>query len=475
MLRPIQSKISTVSAQNPLAELEGNTNISATTNVENKSAGIETNSSSAAQNSLTQSTLPKAQQSILNAHSTRRQQSEWDEPAYRSGERVEHHFSVTKLPHQNQIKNTAIGKTSIDRTNTIPKNIRNNTGIVLAHLQPLQQLAEQENCVLAIRHVDRLSTQLIEAGHPTKNFHIKGKSASWGPQAGMICVDQRFSKMAGQDEQKIRKYTQQVSECISNGHAVAVDLKLSKDRLNTLLEKNVITLHEEKDGIITLLANNPVGNCEKFFAQKQEDGHYLIHHENQPLTVLADKMHSLPLTADYDLLLVAPSLKDFGNHDNLPVSDISHQTFLSRMGKYKSVPTQLQSYLKPDFFYQKEDPNLGNASERIRHMIPKINHTLKCGPGKEVVHHNVDSSSPAADPAANYPATFFTPFAIDGKKIHIVMNTDEMRKMIQEIKQAGYHTRLNPLWEKEVAQIKRPSFSQATEILRNSKQSEVPH
>lgn len=512
MLHLTPSKVPPVSTHTQLSRAEHSASVSTTTNDENKSAGIATHSLNTGDQSATQSTLPQAEQSILNAHSTRRKQSEWDEPAYRPGERIAHHFSTTKALPPNQINTTVMGNLSLDqdlrktvlarrvdadhteivrqgdttqpgrfclstmdKTNIIPEQIRHNTGIVLAHLQPLQQLAEQEKCVLAIRHVDRLATQLIEAGYPTKNFHIKGKSASWGPQAGFICVDQGFSKLAGQDDQKIKKSTAAVRKCIEENHAAPVHLTLSENRLRTLVEKGIITLGKEQNGSITLSAKNPLGQNEIFFAKKQEDGDYLIYHENQPLAVLADKMHSLPLTADYDLLLLAPALEHLDNRDNLPVSDISHQTFLGRIAKYKSIPTQLQSHLKPDFFYQKEDPNLGHASARIRHMIPKINKALGCTPGKEVVHHNVDASSPAADPAANYPATFFTPFAIDGKKIHIVMNTDEMRDMIQTIKDAGYHTRLNPLWEKEVTQIKRPSFNKATEVLRNSKNSQAPN
>jgi len=63
--------------------------------------------------------------------------------------------------------------------------IRLQTGIVPAHLVPLQQLAQQYNVVIGIRPVDPLATDLIEAGHPTKDFHIKGKSASLG-SAGRI-------------------------------------------------------------------------------------------------------------------------------------------------------------------------------------------------------------------------------------------------------------------------------------------------
>lgn len=56
--------------------------------------------------------------------------------------------------------------------------VKDKTGMVAAHLIPLQQVARDHNCIIGIRPVDRLATELIESGHPTKGFHIKGKSAS---------------------------------------------------------------------------------------------------------------------------------------------------------------------------------------------------------------------------------------------------------------------------------------------------------
>lgn len=73
--------------------------------------------------------------------------------------------------------------------------VKDNRGLAHKHLLPLQYLANEINCIISFRSVDNSATELIESGYPTKGFHIKGKSASWGPQAGFICEEQRFSKL----------------------------------------------------------------------------------------------------------------------------------------------------------------------------------------------------------------------------------------------------------------------------------------
>lgn len=383
------------------------------------------------------------------------------------------HYRIVPISKTEKDKDPASPKkkvftaTSIERQYDHDADLKNKTGIVPAHLPALQDLAGKENTVIAIRPVDPLATQLIEEGHPTKNFHIKGKSASWGPQAGMIPVDQRFSKLAGQDDQKISEYTQKVRQSIDDNKAIAIDLMITQDRLDTLVKQGMITKVDEKDNTITLTAKNPLQKTEQFLAKKQENGRYLILYNDQPVTVLAspvasmDKDQALPLTADYDLLLLAPYLHDFGPHDNVPVSDISYEEFVKRKKMYSPDSEVCKQYSRPDEFYKKADKNIGNASKRVQEMISKINQTLNLRPGKEVVHHGDDASNPTSDPESNYPATFFLPFEIDGRKIHIVNNTQEMSEMIRKIKDQDYYFRPNPLWEPDVTQVKRKAYTEA--------------
>ncbi|MBM7074213.1 hypothetical protein JQC92_19645 [Shewanella sp. 202IG2-18] len=64
------------------------------------------------------------------------------------------------------------------------------SGIVPNHKQALLQTASENNCIVMVRPVNKLSTDLIAEGYATKDLHVKGKSSDWGPQAGFICCDQ---------------------------------------------------------------------------------------------------------------------------------------------------------------------------------------------------------------------------------------------------------------------------------------------
>ncbi|AOM40339.1 anthrax toxin-like adenylyl cyclase domain-containing protein [Xenorhabdus hominickii] len=70
-------------------------------------------------------------------------------------------------------------------------------GIQPNHLVELQKYSSEQQCIIGFRSVENVAGDWIAAGYPTKSFHIKGKSSSWGPQAGFIPVEQKYSKVQG--------------------------------------------------------------------------------------------------------------------------------------------------------------------------------------------------------------------------------------------------------------------------------------
>jgi Anthrax toxin LF subunit len=358
------------------------------------------------------------------------------------------------------------------------QDVQDRTGIVASHLEPLLNVAKEHNCIIGMRPVESVATGLIEDGHPTKDFHIKGKSANWGPQAGMICVDQAFSKLEGKGLESITKFSGQTSECIKDGYAVAVPLVISRERMAILLSLDLITdmCHPDAEGLIKFSATGHTsGETYSFEATPEPGGEdlYQISQQGQPLQVLAKEVGGKPLTADYDLHLIGPHISDLGSQDNLPVPDVAHKVFKERIDGYISggksfselAPELHAAYADPGYFYAKEDEDIGNATSRITAMIPVINKAL-VGEGEKVVHHNADSGSPAADNGANYPATFFLPVKLgEFKEICVINNHNEMRELIQEAKNSGYHIPLNPLWEQEVTSVRREDFANAQTFL----------
>lgn len=348
--------------------------------------------------------------------------------------------------------------------------IKDETGVVTSHLQPLEKLASQTNCIIAIRPVEKIATQLIMAGHPTKNLHIKGKSASWGPQAGMICVNQKFSKLEDSDKKTIDQFNVSVKQCLQLNYASSVQLNLSKAHLSYLLSQGLVTLSLEVNDRISIEAKAPSGQSYTFAGVRDNNDYYRIFYNEAPFEVLAPNSQMRPFTADYDLLLVAPHISEIGPQDRLPIPDVAHPVFSRRLKQYRSLPDNLEmmrDYYSAKNFYSKADPDMGNASLRVRNIVPLINSELNCRPGFEVVHHGADDSNPATDMTSNYPATFFLPKPMATfKKISIVHDKAELIQMVQTIKDAHYHVSLNPLWETEITQIKRSCYIKGREILK---------
>lgn len=364
--------------------------------------------------------------------------------------------------------------------------VKGQTGIASGHLAPFQRLAAEHNTIIGVRAVEPVATGLIEAGHPTKDFHIKGKSADWGPQAGLICVDQALSKLekfAENNPQKIAKANEQTTGSIQDGSAVSVPLTVSSNRLNDLLKLGKIDQlqAETPHGVIRFSAKGPSHQMYAFEGKRQSplDNNFQITHQGKPVEVLAKTEGGKALTADYDLYLIGPHLSDLGPQDKLPVPDIAHSVFKERIDGYKQRSADPNQYeapheLREDYesagrFYQKEDSNIGNATSRIANMIPAINEAL-VGNGEWVVHHNADSGSPATDVAANYPVTFFLPAKLGRfDEVSIINDGKEMAELIRTAKDNGYHMPLNPLWEKEVVNVRRPAFSEAQARLSSSR------
>ncbi len=394
-------------------------------------------------------------------------------------------FSLETLQQRRLGPSTDVAHGAKAPASAASEHVKASTGIVSSHLAPLQTLAAQTHTIIGIRPVESVATGLIEAGHPTKDFHIKGKSADWGPQAGLICADQALSKLekfAAQNPGKVARANEQVQACINDGHAVAVPLEISSNRLNELKGLGKITELTAPDdhGTRQFKAEGPSHQLYAFEAKtvSPSGDRYAITHQGKPLEVLAKSPEGKALTADYDLHMVAPHISDYGPQDKLPVPDVAHSVYTSRIDGYLKrhadddtyqMPQALRaSYDSAAHFYAKEDSDLGNATPRITQLIELINQRL-VGNGERVVHHNADSGSPATEVAANYPATFFLPAKLGRfDEICIINDSKEMAELVRTAKDNGYQVPLNPLWEKDVVGIKRANFTHAQERLERA-------
>jgi len=354
--------------------------------------------------------------------------------------------------------------------------VRDETGVIGGDLAGLQKVAYQYNTIIGIRPVDRFATGLIGSGYETKGFHIKGKSASWGPQAGLICADQRFSKLENADPARIRKFDAEIAKSIQDKDAVLVPLKLEQDRLDTLVKMGVISEMSTPDsnGVSTFTATAPSGTQYRFEATPTTNAGqklFAITTGRKPIEVLAPAVpgSNKPFTADYDLLLVGPSISDLGPQDNLPSPGVSQTAYKERIDRYKNLgginPNLKDAYEDPKKFYAKNDPDMGNVTERVRTLIPVLNNEVMMNAAvrrEKVFHHGDDTSNPVTEPSANYPGTFVLPFKMGRfDEVTIVHNQDEFKELVQVAKDHGYHVPLNPLWDPDLTNVRRTAFTDA--------------
>ena len=92
----------------------------------------------------------------------------------------------------------------------------------------------------------------VERGYPSKNFHVKGKSSDWGPQAGFVPFDGFFSKV-GYDKDKAAKGTAANREGMESGFAARTTLCLTGEEIRMQLE-------EPSGGRTALTRSRPIPN-----------------------------------------------------------------------------------------------------------------------------------------------------------------------------------------------------------------------
>ena len=90
--------------------------------------------------------------------------------------------------------------------------------------------------VIIFRSTGPWSQRWIKQSYPTKNFHVKGKSSDWGPQAGFVPYLGKYSKV-GHDNGKATEGTAANNDGLNHKFAGKVTLTLSMEELriqNTL-------------------------------------------------------------------------------------------------------------------------------------------------------------------------------------------------------------------------------------------------
>lgn len=252
-----------------------------------------------------------------------------------------------------------------------------------SHAEAISHVAVANDTFILHRPVNRHAEALVAAHMATKDMHVKGKSASWGPQRGFIPVQQRFSKMWLDEREKIPRFDHKVEECLHAGRARQSPLRvLAHGR-----EHEVLVVRGEGLDALDAIVLRPVaggelrgwrnGSGQDFDPASALPAPSLPPTEIErrglePLMVLADRHSALPLTADFDLLAVAAR-----------------------------APCDAP----------RDDPEQGFVCDWQVELIRRINEQVRLRAnyvGGNVVHHGPEANFPLSE-GADYPIAVFEP------------------------------------------------------------------
>ena len=369
------------------------------------------------------------------------------------------------------------------------------SGIVTGHQSAFAQVALRNDVVIMVRNVNKLCTSLIEHDYPTKGMSVHGKSSDWGPQAGLICVNQELSKYQGKDRvSALNKEVEHSLGAHGKGDVKAVPMQLPAWRLEELRAMGLVSIRESKwvnvghgRNVRQIVLQCP-GRPHHFTLRSLEgdarmfDVRVHINHaeQGQPVLVISRKVSltgksmtdsegRLPLTADYDLFCVCPNFQvlDLAREDrfannraDLPeLPGKGHFAANSGMkGRYRA-PAALNSGAQIDLQGSFASANgasaassrinqgrahgvLGHTTMRQEHIRKQLNGAINATyRGGDTVHHGAEVMNPFPE-ADDFGITVFWP---DGHAWGL-QNITDLNRCYETLRTAGYYMHVNPLW-----------------------------
>jgi hypothetical protein len=222
-------------------------------------------------------------------------------------------------------------------------------GMSRADMAATLVVANQLDEVIIFRSTGPWSKRWIERGYPTKNFHVKGKSSDWGPQAGFVPYNGLYSKVGG-NPGKAKAGTEANDDGLKHSFASKVQLRMTYDELAAQLNvpeenpprvaihrhifvpdtKNVdyfLFARQSGDGKEFAFRATKVGpslyDLFVYLERMGTDPKRIIHEIPEPLEVMTSSeagAGNKPMTGDYDLMSVCPR---WGNYGSKSVKEIS--------------------------------------------------------------------------------------------------------------------------------------------------------
>ena len=374
-------------------------------------------------------------------------------------------------------------------------------GMTESDMAACVRAATQLNEVIIFRTTGPWSLRWIERDYPTKNFHVKGKSSDWGPQAGFVPYLGQYSKVGG-DTAKEDKGTAYNDHGLEGGYTSKTQLCLKleelfiqRDRISDGRTALTRMIKDDSSDDWMLDAKRSSDDKEFAFRAVKRNGNlYAISvyknvwepKDPKPLMVMtsgeAGAMHK-PLTGDYDLMSVCPTWGNLGSRSTKVISkpgiDFGRggkaepgQTFDAGVNldavldmrvntgyKIGIKPSQYDSLVgQPGI--DKEHGDMGNLTARNLRCINTLNTEMgQTGPFRRV-HHNAESHRNAIfggitakemeDDNEGFPLTAFQPTSANvhshPESVTTILNRTEFKNYACCLHKAGYFVPRSWVW-----------------------------
>ena len=339
------------------------------------------------------------------------------------------------------------------------------TGMPASHGRAFQKVANQMNCVIASREVGKWASGLLLESYATKGFHNKAKSCPWGPMAGFVMSDPRFTKNPDLASQRGG-----LQKAVMSGGG-EIQLFITDERRKDLegpLARIIRTGGTVNE--MSYTAMGPGGKSMSFVLRRTMDGpgangkilwavFYAqgevrlsndLHSPNKAgagglLPVMAMVDPSCPgdllgtyraaTTGDYDLWAVFPKRESY-----------------ARTGQDQRMVPDSDRFRQPiKAFIDNEDEHRGNLTPRIAEIRRALNAAVKAAgyTGGDVVHHSDEAGRPMVSDI-DFPCVAFVPEG--GSKetgAFCVESVSDLKELLSRLS-FHYVLGLNPGWHREL-------------------------
>ncbi|WP_299729607.1 anthrax toxin-like adenylyl cyclase domain-containing protein [uncultured Endozoicomonas sp.] len=298
-----------------------------------------------------------------------------------------------------------------------------NQGIPRNYLEKIQEEVDELNIILGLRPFESICKPLLFEGFASKGLNIKTKSSNWGPMAGLIPVDQNFSKLAG-NVTKVTAFNALSKQLVNSGIVKVEQLEISDQRREELSRLGFLIDIVEIDAIpnfkkgLKFNSRSPAGEQVTFEAFQNSEGNWVVYSGSGESR---HKLDVINVIADFDILFIHAHYDDvdFSKEDKVLAAD----------------------------------DEMGVVSLRKKRVIQALNQKLDRGEGKNMFHHGADTENPATELDADLPATIFiakqwqSAMGIYQQSPLLIKTKEELKKFYLTMENAGFRVDVNPLWK----------------------------